>query len=299
MMNGSSSGERATFRPTRTRGEGGQEAAPARWPTVVVWVFGVSWVAATGLALAGAEPPVSWRWVELLLAALACLAALSSLIQRLALQNGLAIGSIMLLFSVVILGSASHSGIPLGAIDFTDQLGPILFGHVPLALPFYWVAILASSRETARLILLPRRRDRWYGLLIIAGAVGLTIVTDLNLEPYAVHAKHYWSWPSPPSPVSWYSAPWTSPLGWAISTVVILGFCVPWFISKRASRMAPPFQPALVWGLLNLGFLAGNAAQGLWLAVVFGGTLTGAALWLAWRGKRLPPQGHHSPGEAR
>jgi hypothetical protein len=255
---------------------------PSPWPTAILCLFsGVSLLAA-GVTAAG----LHWRWLDLAVFSLAALAALAALSHRLPLQNIATIGAIALLFSGIILGCTIVSAFPLGPLRFTDQSGPLMFGKVPVAALFCWLAILASSRETARLILLPWRRRKSYGFGIVAVATALVLITNLNWEPFGGQAKGFWFWGTQGQVIGWYAAPWSSFLGWAVGTVVILGFSTPWFISKRPAASAPRLHAALVWGLLNLQFITGNAAKGLWLAVAAGGVPAAAAAALAWREAR-------------
>jgi putative membrane protein len=246
--------------------------------------FGVAWLVATGVVVTGVDRPGTWCWPEAVLGGGACLTSATWMAHRLGWQNAATIGGITLLFSGAILGVSAVSAVPLGPIHFSERVRPFVFGHVPFALPFFWVAILASSRDTARLLLAPWRGSRFYGFWIVGAAASLALISDLNWEPHAVQVTECWSWLTPDQTLGWYSAPWFNFLGWFLGCVLILGFSTPWFISKRPARSSPGFPPALLWAALNLHFVLGNAARGLWPAVLVGGTLVTAVLFLAWRG---------------
>jgi len=248
------------------------------------------WLAAISIIWAGLAPNPRWLWIELVLPLLAAAAALASLGQRLPAQNLAAISAIMLLFSGGVVWCGASSGIPFGAILFTDKAGPKLFDSLPVIMPCWWLAILLSSRETARLVLHPWRHGRQYGVWLIGLAALLAVVLDLSIEPYAVRLTHSWLWHTSERTLCWYSAPWANFLGWVATAVVTLGFCVPWFISKRPGASVYGFTPALIWGLLDLHFLAGNIWRGLWPAAAVGGVLAATVLFLAWRGlNHVPP----------
>ena len=268
---------------------------PSLWPAVSLAVFFTGWLVAVGLVFAAGRAPEQLPWMEWVFPLLACLAALAALSHRLPLQNVVAIGALLLLFSAAIVGCGAASGIPFGMIHFTDRLGPKLFGKLPLAMPLWWVAILVTSRETARLILQPWRRKRYYGFRIMGLAALLAVVVDLSLEPFAVSLKQYWIWQTTEHTLCWYSAPWANFVGWSASTVVLLGFCSPWFIRKHPWHPPSRFQAAIVWGLLNLYFVAGNALRSEWLAVMAGGGMSALALFMAWRGYECDPNQSVTP----
>ncbi len=247
----------------------------------------LTWSAAATVAgCADWHPPQAWRWIEAVLPLLAALSALGSMAWRLPIQNLAAIGGLLWVLSVGVLACGARSRLPFGPIRYDEQSSFLLFHTVPLALPFWWAALLVSSRETARLILRPWRHSRNYGLHVVGLAVVLVVATDLSWEPFAVQGHGCWHWETTAGALTWYSAPWVNFAGWFGSALLLLGFTSPWFIAKRPVRPAPRIDPALVWLVLNLHFIAGNAARGFWPAVLAGGGLTAAVAWFAWRGIR-------------
>ena len=274
--------------PKPAVGPGPRSEQEARLPRFFLQAFLVWSLAATAAVCAGWEPSPRWRWLELVLPVLGCLSALGSLARRLPLQNLLAIGSLILFLSAGLVACGARSHIPFGPIRYAENAGFMLFGQVPLALPFWWAAILVSSRETARLILRPWRHSRSHGFRVVSLAAGLAVVTDLNWEPFAVELRHLWQWDTNAPAFSWYSAPWVNFLGWFVSGLILLGFSTPWFITKRPVHLAPRLDPALIWCALNLHFIAGNAAGGLWPAVLVGGGLSAAAAGLSWWSRCRP-----------
>lgn len=258
------------------------------WAQVFFYTFVGGVIASLALLHAGYEPPEQWRWTEMVLPLLAVLAALTQLARRVPAQNTVLIAAIMVLFSGAIVLCDAASGVPFGVIYFTEKAAPKMFGQVPLWLPLWWVAILVNSRETARLVMQPWRRNRNYGLWLVGVAAGLAVVVDLGWEPFAVQVKQFWTWRTLEHVPDWYSAPWVNFLGWLVTALVTLSFCTPWFMSKRPVRQPVRFRPAVVWGLLNLYHLAGSALRGLWLAVMVGLVLSAGVLLLAWRGFTHP-----------
>jgi uncharacterized membrane protein len=264
----------------------GAYGRPRFWPLPCFCAFAAACLAGTALVATGAELPPPLRWMKILLPLSAFLAAMASLSFRLPGQNIAAIGGIALLFSAAILGCPSVSGFPLGRLRFDNEAGPLLLGPVPVSLSLCWAAIVVSSRNTARLVMLPCRRTRFYGYYVVGLSALLAVITDLNLEPFGAKARALWVWQTAEETVCWYSAPWFNFPAWTIGTAVILAFSTPWFISKRPVTTTPRLTAALVWGALNLHFILGNAAHRLWLAVLIGAPLTTGALILAQLGAR-------------
>jgi uncharacterized membrane protein len=193
-------------------------------------------------------------------------------------------GGIVWLFSAAILACAATSGVPFGHRGYNEKIGVLLLGKVPLGTAFWWVAIVLASRETARLVLMPWRRSKQYGYVVIGLAAVLAAFIDLSWEPFATQVRGLWTWQGTEAGANWYSAPWLNSLGWVASVALMLGFTTPWMITKRPGLPSLRPHAAAVWGLVNLHFIVGNAAKGLWVAVLAGVVLTGAVLGLAWVG---------------
>jgi len=268
-------------RPTKT-------AWPPAWSKVSFWLFLGGWLAASGLVALGFQTPERWRWMELIFPWLAALAALGALAQRVPTQNAVGVGFIVLVLTSGVVACDVTTGIPFGVIHYTERAEPLLFDRFPVWVPFWWVAILVSSRETARLILQPRRHHRAYGLWILGGAALLAVLTDLSWESYGVRVRSLWLWHTSERMVCWYSAPWVNFLGWAVVALVTLGFAMPWFINKHPRPAAPRLAPALVWALINLHYTIGNATRGLWLAAGVGLAAVGLVFGFAWHGAKHP-----------
>ena len=273
---------------------------PFVWAQVFFYVFVAGGIASVVLLYLGYETPAGWRWTEMVLPALAALAALSQLARRLPGQNVVCITVIILLFSFAFVLCAVKSGVPFGPMVFTDKAVPKLWDLIPVWLPLWWVAVLTTCRETARLILQPYRRDQTYGFRLVGLAAVLAVILDLGWEPFGVRVKELWTWRMAGNAPAWYSAPLVNFLGWVIVVAITLGFCAPWFVSKRAVRQPIYWQPALLWGFLNLYCLAGAALRHLWPAVLVSAVLSLAALLLAWRGvqdfnRQRPPEAPPAP----
>jgi hypothetical protein len=75
-------------------------------------------------------------------------------------------------------------------------------------------------------------------------------------------------------------------LGWFCGCLGILAFTMPWLINKQPVKQPMDYHPLVVWALMNLWVLTGNAVHGLWGAALLGLALNGAAIAYAIRGAR-------------
>lgn len=105
------------------------------------------------------------------------------------------------------------TGLPYGDFSYGLELGPMLFGLVPLGLPVFYFPILLNSYLLALLFLgetsLPRR---------FALTLAIVITLDLILDPGAV-ALGFWGWDSPGV---YYGVPAVNYLGWLLSGSVAI-----------------------------------------------------------------------------
>ncbi len=249
--------------------------------TALVWL---------GAVLAGRGTGPVGCWSAGLVFLFAVVTMLACLGHRLPLQNLCAVLLVSWASAVLGLTLAVKSGVLFGAIVYADGFGPRMLGIVPWQLPFLWLALVLSSRETARLILRPWRRDRQYGYWLLGVAALLVLCADLALQPFAVRAAGWWLFEGATPAVNWLGVPWVVLLTGIFLTLTILLFTSPWLVAKRAVPTPRDYCSLAIWLLLVLCFLIGNAARGLWLPVLVSlGGMT-AAILLTWRARAaLPP----------
>lgn len=262
-----------------------------RWHKPVFIAFLLAWGLNTALLWLGIPSPAGASWLDGLCLLLALGTTLLGLGRRLPFQNVLMAAGLIALLSGAVLCLGAASGVPFGPVQFSERLGGRLLDLLPWPLPWLWVVVLINARGVARLIMRPWRRTGGYGFWVIGIAGLLAAAFDLTLEPFAVRVKGWWTWPAARTTWLWYSAPWVSFLGWFAVTVAILVFTTPWLINKQPGTRLMDYHPLVVWTLLGLGLVVGNATQGAWSAVWT--TLAGQGLvaWLALRGgnwKRQP-----------
>lgn len=105
------------------------------------------------------------------------------------------------------------TGLPYGEFSYGIELGPMLFGLVPLGLPVFYFPILLNSYLLALLFLGASSFPRRFGLTL-----GLVIALDLVLDPGAV-ALGFWAWTDPGA---YYGVPAINYLGWLLSGSVAI-----------------------------------------------------------------------------
>ncbi|MFP9192434.1 bisanhydrobacterioruberin hydratase [Natrialbaceae archaeon A-CW1-1] len=101
---------------------------------------------------------------------------------------------------------------PYGAFEYTIQLGPMLFGEVPLALPLFFIPLVLNAYL---LTLLVCRSHAESALVRLPAAIAAVVAVDLVLDPAAV-AVGFWSFESG----VYYGVPVSNYVGWLISGTV-------------------------------------------------------------------------------
>ncbi len=154
---------------------------------------------------------------------------------------------------------------PYGAFEYTIQLGPMLLGEVPLALPLFFIPLVLNAYLLTLLVL-----GEWaeYALIRLPIAIAAVVAIDLVLDPAAV-AIGFWAF-DPPGIV--YGVPLSNYYGWVLSgTVAVLLVDLAFdrvALLERVRECAFILDDlvsfVLLWGSINL--LYGN-----WLAAAVAG----------------------------
>ncbi len=154
---------------------------------------------------------------------------------------------------------------PYGAFEYTIQLGPMLFGEVPLALPLFFIPLVLNAYLLTVLVL-----GQWAERLLvrIPIAIAAVVAIDLVLDPAAV-AIGFWAF-DPPGIV--YGVPLSNYFGWVISgTVAVVLVDLAFDREALLARVRECefilddlVSFVLLWGAINL--LYGN-----WLAAAVAG----------------------------
>jgi len=112
-------------------------------------------------------------------------------------------------YAIELVGVAT--GWPYGSFEYVVDLGPMLAG-VPVALPVFFVPLVANAYLLCLLLLGPRASDGRLRLLTVIAAV---VAMDVVLDPGAV-ALGFWSFGGG----SFYGVPLSNYAGWVVSATV-------------------------------------------------------------------------------
>lgn len=186
-----------------------------------------------------------------LVMALPLIAGLAPIVDRRAL---LGLG-ILVLFTWGIELTGVRTGFPYGEFAYQLNLGPMLFGDIPLALPVFYFPILLNGYLLA-VLMLGERSNRL--LVRYPVVVGLVVTLDLILDPGAV-SLGFWAWDDPGI---YYDVPIMNFLGWVLSGSVAVGLIHLSFdhadIKQRLSDceflLDDLINFVIFWGLVNVYF---------------------------------------------
>ncbi len=105
------------------------------------------------------------------------------------------------------------TGYPYGHFEYGVDLGPMLAGHVPAALPLFFLPLVVNAYLLCLLLLGTRARRALVRVpVVVAAVVGM----DLVLDPAAV-SLGFWAYDGGGF---YYDVPWTNYAGWVLSATV-------------------------------------------------------------------------------
>jgi len=172
-----------------------------------------------------------------------------------------------------------RTGWPYGDFTYQVDLGPMLFGEIPLGLPIFFLPLVLNSYLLVTLLLGDRAERR---LLRLAGTVATVLVVDLVLDPGAV-AVGFWRYEGAVAGVSaagYYGVPWSNYGGWVLSATVAtvlfdLGFDHAALVRRVRDCefvLDDLVSFVILWGTINVVF-------GNWIAVGLALGLGAGLLW--------------------
>jgi putative membrane protein len=148
-----------------------------------------------------------------------------------------------------------QTGLPYGEFWYLIDLGPMLFGSVPVGLPVFFLPLVLNSYLLVILLLGPRAKST---SLRLAGTLALVLIMDLVLDPGAV-GLGFWAYVEGGS---YYGVPSINFLGWVLSGGISV-----WVFDKILARDhllerlgSCPFMLddmvsfVILWGGINLYF---------------------------------------------
>lgn len=175
--------------------------------------------------------------------------------------------SIALLFEHL----GSSAGFLFGEYDYTDLLGPKVFGQVPVLIPAAWFMMLYPSWEIAR-GLSARLANTTPARVLLRIAIAACAMTawDLSLDPRMV-ADGAWIWPNGGA---YFGIPLSNFVGWLVTSALIFAA---WTLIDRRSHAHGQPQPSLPQWIYIVTWLGESMAN----ALFWSGPLVGAIVFVA------------------
>jgi len=181
-------------------------------------------------------------------------------------RAALAIGALTAYAYVVEL-VGTETGYPYGHFEYAIDLGPMLFGQVPVGLPVFFLPLVLNAYLLVLLLLGGRAKNRPVRLLATLVTV---LLVDLVLDPAAV-AIGFWAY-LPPGP--YYGVPASNYAGWVLSgavAVALFDVAVPYDELLDRVRSCEFMLDDLVSFVILWGAI--NAVYGQWIPVALAGLL--------------------------
>jgi uncharacterized membrane protein len=178
-------------------------------------------------------------------------------------RTGLGVLALVAVVAVGFEALGLSTGFPYGSYDYSDVLGPTLFG-VPFLVPLAWLMMAWPSWVVAAR-LAPRSRP-----LRVLVAAYVFAAWDVVLDPQLVQAG-FWRWAHPdPGLPGIDTVPLTNLAGWLLAGLVLMTL-----LDLLVARTATPPRIGDTAPLLTLGWmvLGGALAHAVWLG------LPGSAVW--------------------
>ena len=164
------------------------------------------------------------------------------------------------------------TGYPYGAFEYGVNLGPMIAGAVPAALPLFFLPLVVNAYLLCLLLLGPLADRTAVRLpVVVAAVVGM----DLALDPAAV-SLGFWAYDAG----GWYyGVPWTNYAGWVLSAAVAVGVLDRAFdreelfgrLERCRFMLDDLVSFVVLWGVVNAYF-------GNWIAALLA-ALFGYGLW--------------------
>ena len=164
---------------------------------------------------------------------------------------------------------AVTTGIPYGHFVYETQLGPMVFGMVPAALPIFFVPLVVNAFLLSVLLL---GRGAGTAVRRFALALGILVLVDLVLDPAAV-SLGFWRYLDGGL---YYGVPISNYAGWLLSGAVAIA-AIDFTFGWRALQARLETCPYLLDDLVSFTVLWGlvNAVFGNWIPVVLTVLLVG------------------------
>ncbi len=233
--------------------------------------------------------PVGTEWMATFMLALEGLSATAWVVINFGARRGLLASGLLLLGGFAVEEIGVSSGLPFGQYYYTEALSPRLL-DVPVGIMCAWLMVMLASFYTARFLverLLPRQ-----GWPVIVGLSALlAVLSDILMEPVAVHVQHYWVWQDGGS---YYGVPWTNFAAWAVISaglvLVMVGLTKSKNADSKANQSRYGFLPMALYHMNLFLFTTINLTHHFYLAGAIGIVLGGINGFLLWKASQTGQQ---------
>lgn len=174
-------------------------------------------------------------------------------------------------------------GVPFGAYQYSNLLGPQWLGRVPGLIPLSWFSMAVASYGISMHGKAGGRTRTW---IRVGFASLLLLCWDLSLDPAMSHATTFWVWGSQGP---YYGMPWSNLAGWYV-TGIVLSTTLALIGADAWMKLVSPRWLVGFYGANVLLALGMDLAAELWLAVI----VTVFALAATWAGMAALGQQHSS-----
>lgn len=248
------------------------ERLPQTLRTLFAWLFFLQAAyVCVALGFGLSSQAARWPYGVLIVLAGACL--ITALVRDLPAQNLMAIGVVACLIGGTVHTLNGLVSIPLGPCLYLHNAGQLLFPPLPWSLPVLWLMVFLAARGSAQAMLGNLRGTRNYGLWLSGLSIALILGFSLSMEAFA-QRNILWQWGVTKLPLTWYSAPVTNFFGWGLTGMLILLFCMPFFLVKKPGPQRTDYLPLKVWVALHLCLLLAALTAHQWRAVSVSALLT-------------------------
>lgn len=146
------------------------------------------------------------------------------------------------------------TGVPYGSFSYGVDLGPLLFGKIPLGLPVFFLPLVVNSYLLC-LLLFGERAER--GLFRRSVAIITVVLMDLVLDPGAV-GLGFWTYGGG----QYYGVPLSNYFGWLVSATIAVTIFDWGFeladVRKRLQQCEFMLDTlvsfVILWGVVNIYF---------------------------------------------
>lgn len=163
--------------------------------------------------------------------------------------------------------TGTKTGWPFGGYEYTDFLGPKLFGRVPVAVPLSWFYVGFASLVLADAIvagLRLRNRTLWSILLGTWLLVAWDLVLDPSMAAPQMQYIHFWIWHETGP---YYGMPLRNLAGWVgTGLVFIAAGRLAW--NERTPPAAPVLLPFTVYAVNIAWSMVLAVSAGMWPTAV-------------------------------